>query len=68
MQQFLGNLKSGLLKFEAHPLALAIAKKTIDENHFRTVQKTTEREPPSFKIDDRVYFKHKQPGKWDLKW
>ena len=27
-----------------------------------------DREPPSFKIDDRVYFKNKQPGKWDLKW
>ena len=24
--------------------------------------------PPSFKIGDRVYFKNKQPGKWDLKW
>ena len=27
-----------------------------------------DREPPSFKIGDRVYFKNKQPGKWDLKW
>ena len=53
---------------EAHHLALAIAKKTLDENHFRTAQKTTDREPPSFKIGDRVYFKNKQPGKWDLKW
>ena len=26
------------------------------------------REPPFFKIDDRVYFKNKQAGKWDLKW
>ena len=25
-------------------------------------------EPPSFKIGDRVYFKNKQPGEWDLKW
>ena len=24
--------------------------------------------PPSFKIGDRVYFKNKQSGKWDLKW
>ena len=23
---------------------------------------------PSFKIGDRVYFKKKQPSKWDLKW
>ena len=27
-----------------------------------------DREPPSFKIWGRVYFKNKQPGKWDLKW
>ena len=27
-----------------------------------------DRQPPSFKIDDRVYFKNKQPGKWDFKW
>ena len=27
-----------------------------------------EKEPPSFKLGDRVYFKNKQPGKWDLKW
>ena len=36
-------------------------------NCFRTGQKTMDREPPSFKIGDRVYFKNKQPGKWDLK-
>ena len=52
----------------AHRLTLAIAKKTLDENHFRTAQKTMDRQPPSFKIGDRVYFKNKQPGKWDLKW
>ena len=27
-----------------------------------------DREPPSFKIGNRVYFKNKQPEKWDLKW
>ena len=68
MQPFLGSLESGLPNLEAHQLDLAIAKKTLDENHFRTAQKTMDREPPSFKIDDRVYFKNKQPGKWDLKW
>ena len=26
-----------------------------------------DRTHPSFKIGDRVYFKNKQPGKWDLK-
>ena len=40
----------------------------LDENHFRTVQKTMDREPPSFKIGKRVYFKNKQLRKWDLKW
>ena len=27
-----------------------------------------DREPPSFKIGDKVYYKNKQSGKWDLKW
>ena len=27
-----------------------------------------DREPPSFKIGDRVYFKNEQPEKWNLKW
>ena len=58
MQQFLGDLESGLLNLEAHHLALVIAKKTLDENHSRTAQKRT---------GNRVYFKNKQPGKWDLK-
>ena len=44
------------------------AKKTLDENYFRTAQKTTDREPLSFKIGNRVYFKNKQPGKGHLKW
>ena len=57
MQQFLGNPESGLLNLEAHPLALAITKKTHDKDHFRTAQKTTNREPPSFKIGDRVFQK-----------
>ena len=68
MQCFLSNPESGLLNLEAHWLALAIAMKKWDENHFRISQKTMDREPPSFKIGDRVYFKNKQPGKWDLKW
>ena len=68
MQQFLRDPDSGLLNLETHILALAIAKKTLDENHFRTAQKTMDRQPPSLKIGDRVYFKNKQQGKWDLKW
>ena len=59
MQQFLGNPESGLLNLKAHHLSLAIAKKTLIENCFRTAQKTLDREPPSFKIGDRVYFKNK---------
>ena len=47
---------------------LAIAKKTLDESHFRNGQKTTDRKQPSFRQGDRVCFKNKQPGKWDLKW
>ena len=42
--------------------------KTLDENHFKTAHKTSDRTPPSFKLADRVYLKNKQPGKWDLKW
>ena len=59
MQQFLGDPESDLLNLEAHDLALAIAKKTLDENCFRTAHKTTDREPPSFRIGNRVYFKNK---------
>ena len=68
MQQFLGDPDSGMLNLEAHRLTLAIAKKMLDKNHFKAAHKTMDRTPPSFKIGDRVYFKNKQPGKWDLKW
>ena len=68
MQQFLGDPDSGMLNLEAHRLAFAIAKKTLDKNHFKAAHKTMDRKPPTFKIGDRVYFKNKQPGKWDLKW
>ena len=68
MQCFLGNPESWWLKLEAHQVMLAIAKKTLDENCFRNAQKTMDRKPPSFQLGSRVYFKNKQPGKWDLKW
>ena len=68
MQCFLGDPDSGMLNLETHRLALGIVKKTLDENRFKTAQKTMDRLLPSFKIGDRVYFKNKQPGKWDLKW
>ena len=53
----LGDPDCGMLNLEAHWLTLAIAKKTLDENQFKTAQKTVDRQPSSFKIDDRVYFK-----------
>ena len=57
-----------MLNLEAHRLVLAIAEETLDENCFKTAQKTMDRTPPSFKIGDRVHLKNKQPGSWDLKW
>ena len=57
-----------MINLEAHRLALAITKKTLDEKCFKTAQKTMDRQPPSFKIGDRVYFKNSQPRKADLKW
>ena len=68
MQHFLGDPESGKLNLETHRLALAIAKKTLDENRFTTTQKMLARDKPAFQIGDSVYFKNKQPGKWDLKW
>ena len=68
MQCFLGDPDSGKLHLETHRLMLAIAKKTLDENRFTANQKTTFRNNPTFKVGDHVYFKNKQPGKWDLKW
>ena len=68
MQHFLGDPDSGKLNLETHRLALAIAKKTLDENRFTATQKTLARDKPAFQIGDHVYFKNKQPGKWDLKW
>ena len=68
MQWFLGDPESRLLNLEAHWLALAMAKKILDEDHFRPAQKTMDRELPSFKLHDRVYFKNKQPGNQSVKW
>ena len=68
MQCFLGDPDFGMINLEAHRLTLAIAKKTVDENQFKTAQKTMDRQSPSFKIGGRVYFKNKQHAKWDLKW
>ena len=68
MQCFLGDPESSMLNLETHRLALAIAKKTLDENRFKAVQKTMSRDKLAFQIGVCVYFKNNQPGKWDLKW
>ena len=68
MQHFLGDPDSGMLKLETHRLALAIAKKTFDENRFTATQKTMAWDKPAFQVRDCVYFKNMQPDKWDLKW
>ena len=58
MQQFLGDPESGLLDLKSHHLALAIVKKTLDENGFKHAQKTTDCIPPNFEVGDRAYFKN----------
>ena len=68
MQCFLGDPDSSKLNLETYWLALAIAKKTLDENRLTATQKTLARDKPAFRIGDHVYFKNKQPGKCDLKW
>ena len=65
MQCFLGDPDSGKLHLETHKLTLAIAKKTLDENRFTATQKTLARDNPAFHVGDHVYFKIKQPGKWE---
>ena len=60
--------ESSMLNLETHRLALSISKKTLDENRFKTAQKTMAKDKPAFQIGDCVYFKNKQPGKWDLIW
>ena len=68
MQCLLGDPDSSMQNLETHRLAFAIAKKTLDENRFKTAQKTMARDKPAFQVGDHVYFKNKQHGKWDLKW
>ena len=68
MQHFLGDPDSGMLNLETHRLALTITKKTLDENIFTAIQKMMVRDKPAFQVGDCVYFKNRQPGKWDLKW
>ena len=50
MQHFLGDPDSGKLHLEIHRLALAIAKKTLDDNRFTATQKTISRDNPAFQV------------------
>ena len=68
LTRFLGNPDLGLLCLNQHQLSLSIAKKYLDDHRFLTAEKMTDRAEPEFKVGDRVYFKNKTPGKWDLKW
>ena len=55
MQQFLGDPNFGCLDLELHHLALATAKKTLDENRFKNAQKTIDHTLPNFKIGGTGY-------------
>ena len=68
LTRFLGDLDSELLCLNQHQLSMFIAKKYLDDHRFLTAEKTTDRAEPGFIVGDRVYFKNKTPGKWDLKW
>ena len=68
LTRFLGDPDSGLLCLDQHRLSLSIANKYLDDHRFLTAEKTTDRAEPGFKVGDRVYFKNKTPGKWDLRW
>ena len=68
LTRFLGDPDSGLLCLDQHQLSLSIAKKYLDDHRLLTAEKMTDRAEPGFKVGDRVYFKNKTPGKWDLKW
>ena len=62
MQHFPGNQELGLLNLEAHQLTLVTVKKSLDKDHFRTAQKIIQKEPPSLKLGNRVYFKSNKWG------
>ena len=52
MQCFLGDPEPGMLNLVTHRLALAIAKQTLDENRFKTAQKTMTRDKLAFQVGD----------------
>ena len=54
MQKSLSDPDSGCPDLKSHCLALAIAKKTLDESRFKHDQKKTNCTPPNFKVGDRI--------------
>ena len=67
--QSLGDSNSGHLDLKLHHLALAIVKKTLDENCLQTYPEDHIPYPIQISMLVTEYsFKNKQPGKWNLKW
>ena len=67
MQHFLGDPESGMLNLETHRLALAIAKKMLDENRFKAAQKMMARDKPAFQIGDLCIFQEQTTWQMGLK-
>ena len=65
MQLFLGDSDSGCLELESHCFALAIAKKTLDENHIKHAQTMMHCTTPNFKVGNRVFFK--KQATWQIR-
>ena len=68
MQHFLGDPDLGKLHLEMHRLTLAIAKKPFMKIDLQPPKRLFQGTTQPFKLEIVVYFKNKQPGKWDLKW
>ena len=62
MQCFLGAPDSGMMNLETHRLALAIAKENLDENRFKTVQKTMEKIPHPSRLEIMCTSKTNSPA------
>ena len=67
MQNFLGDPDSSMLNLETHRLALAIAKKTLDENRFKTAQKTMARDKSAFQVGHCLVFQEQAAWQMGLK-
>ena len=56
-----------MLNLETHRLALAIAKKTLDENRFKTAQKTIARDKPTLPSRKSCIFQEQAAWQMGLK-